>query len=49
MPRPCGDSIYRVEIEWTAALLSNMAGLDKGIARRVNQAVERFAEVGLAT
>jgi hypothetical protein len=32
------------EIEWTEAVLEDMAGLDKGIARRVKQVVERFAE-----
>ncbi len=35
-----------MEIEWTEAALSDMAGLDKGIARRVKQSVERFAETG---
>jgi mRNA-degrading endonuclease RelE of RelBE toxin-antitoxin system len=34
------------EIEWTEAALEDMAALDKGIARRVKQAVERFAETG---
>ena len=34
------------EIEWTEASLEDMAALDKGIARRVKQAVERFAETG---
>jgi mRNA-degrading endonuclease RelE of RelBE toxin-antitoxin system len=34
------------EIEWTEAALEDMAGLDKGIARRVKQVVERFAETG---
>ena len=34
------------EIEWTDASLEDMAALDKGIARRVKQAVERFAETG---
>jgi mRNA interferase RelE/StbE len=33
-------------IEWTDASLEDMAALDKGIARRVKQAVERFAETG---
>ena len=35
-----------MEIEWTGTALEDMAGLDKGIARRVKQAVERFAETG---
>jgi mRNA-degrading endonuclease RelE of RelBE toxin-antitoxin system len=34
------------EIEWAEAALEDMAALDKGIARRVKQAVERFAETG---
>lgn len=34
------------EIEWTEAALEDMAALDKGIARRAKQAVERFAETG---
>jgi phage-related protein len=34
------------EIEWTQTALEDMAALDKGIARRVKQAVERFAETG---
>jgi mRNA interferase RelE/StbE len=34
------------EIEWTEASLEEMAALDKGIARRVKQAVERFAGTG---
>ena len=36
-----------MEIAWTGAALSDMAGLDKGIARRVKQSVERFAETGV--
>jgi len=35
-----------VKIEWTAPSLEDMTGLDKGISRRVKQAVERFAETG---
>ena len=35
-----------MEIEWTGSALEDMAGLDKGIARRVKTAVERFAETG---
>ena len=34
------------QIEWTDSPLDDMAALDKGIARRVKQAVERFAETG---
>jgi len=34
------------EIEWTAGALDDLAALDKDIARRVKQAVERFAETG---
>lgn len=35
------------EIEWTSASLKDMAALDKAIARRVKQAVERFAETAV--
>ena len=34
------------EIEWAGTALADMAALDKGIARRVKQAVERFADTG---
>lgn len=34
------------QVEWTEASLEDMAALDKGIARRIKQAVERFAETG---
>jgi mRNA interferase RelE/StbE len=34
------------QIEWTEASLEDMGDLDKGISRRVKQAVERFAETG---
>lgn len=34
------------EIEWTETALEDMAALDKGIARRVKQSVERFADTG---
>jgi len=34
------------EIEWTETALEHMAALDKGIARRVKQAVERFTDTG---
>jgi mRNA interferase RelE/StbE len=33
-------------IEWTEAAIGDLAALDKGIARRVKQAVERFAQTG---
>jgi mRNA-degrading endonuclease RelE of RelBE toxin-antitoxin system len=32
------------EVEWTETALEDMAALDKGIARRVKQAAERFAD-----
>jgi mRNA-degrading endonuclease RelE of RelBE toxin-antitoxin system len=35
-----------MEIEWTGTALEDLAGLDKGISRRVKQSVERFAETG---
>ncbi len=35
-----------MNIEWTEAALEDMAGLDKVIARRVLQSLERFAETG---
>ncbi|HUS05361.1 MAG TPA: type II toxin-antitoxin system RelE/ParE family toxin [Bryobacteraceae bacterium] len=35
-----------MEIEWTGTALADMADLDKGIARRVKQSVEHFAETG---
>jgi hypothetical protein len=34
------------EIEWTEPALADLAVLDKGIARRIKQAVERFAATG---
>ena len=34
------------EIEWTEAALEEMAALDRSIARRVKQAVERLADTG---
>jgi mRNA-degrading endonuclease RelE of RelBE toxin-antitoxin system len=34
------------EIEWTEAAISDMAAIDKGIARRVKNSVERFAATG---
>jgi mRNA-degrading endonuclease RelE of RelBE toxin-antitoxin system len=33
-------------IEWTEAALTDMAALDKSIARRVRLGIERFAETG---
>jgi phage-related protein len=36
------------ELEWTESALEDMTALDKGIARRVKQAVERFAAIGSA-
>jgi mRNA-degrading endonuclease RelE of RelBE toxin-antitoxin system len=35
-----------MEIEWTGTALDDLAALDKSIARRVKQAVERFALSG---
>jgi mRNA interferase RelE/StbE len=34
------------EVEWTGTAVEDMAALDKGIARRVKQAVERFPDTG---
>ena len=34
------------EVEWTGPALEDMGALDKGMARRVKQAVERFSEAG---
>ena len=34
------------EIEWTEPALKDLAALDKPIARRIKQAVERFAQTG---
>jgi mRNA-degrading endonuclease RelE of RelBE toxin-antitoxin system len=34
------------EIEWTGTALEDMAALGKGIARRVKESIERFAETG---
>ena len=33
-------------VEWTETALEDMAALDKGIAHRIKQAVERFADTG---
>ena len=33
-------------IEWTEPAIQDMAALDRGMARRVKAAVERFAETG---
>lgn len=38
-----------MEIEWTEAALTDMAALDKGIARRVKQSVEPSPKPALAT
>jgi mRNA-degrading endonuclease RelE of RelBE toxin-antitoxin system len=35
-----------MEIEWAETALDDLAGVDKGIARRVKLSVERFAETG---
>jgi mRNA-degrading endonuclease RelE of RelBE toxin-antitoxin system len=35
-----------MEIEWTEEAINDMAALDKTNARRVKQAIERFAETG---
>lgn len=35
-----------MRIEWTETALNDMGALDQGIARRVKQSVERFAETG---
>jgi mRNA interferase RelE/StbE len=34
-------------IEWTEIALRVLAALDKGVARRIKQAVDRFAETGV--
>ena len=34
------------QIEWTVVAIEDMAALDKGIARRIKQTVERFAVTG---
>ena len=34
------------KIEWTEPALKDLAALDKSIARRIQQAIERFAEAG---
>lgn len=35
-----------MEIAWTEAAIADMAALDTGIARRIKNAVERFASTG---
>lgn len=35
-----------MEVEWTETSLDDMTALDKGIARRVKNAIERFAATG---
>jgi mRNA interferase RelE/StbE len=34
------------QVEWTESALEDLAALDKGIARRIKAAIERFAETG---
>jgi mRNA interferase RelE/StbE len=34
------------EIEWSEESLDDLAGIDKGIARRIKVAVERFSDTG---
>jgi phage-related protein len=34
------------QIEWSEESLDDLVALDKGIARRIKTAVERFAETG---
>jgi len=34
------------EIEWSRESLDDLAALDKGVARRIKQAIERFAHTG---
>jgi mRNA interferase RelE/StbE len=34
------------QIEWTEPALEDLAALDKGVARRMKRAIERFAETG---
>lgn len=34
------------EVEWTEPALADMSVLDKGVARRIKQAVERLADTG---
>ncbi|MCX6592202.1 MAG: type II toxin-antitoxin system RelE/ParE family toxin [Acidobacteria bacterium] len=36
-----------MKIAWSGPALADMASLDRAIARRVNQSVERFAETGV--
>lgn len=36
-----------MEIDWSETALKQMAALDKGIARRVKNGVERLAETGV--
>ena len=36
-------------IEWTGTSLEDLAALDKSAARRISQAIERFARAGVAT
>lgn len=34
------------EVEWTESALDDLAALDKGVARRIKLAIERFASTG---
>lgn len=35
-----------MDVEWTGTSVEDMGDLDKGIARRIKQSVERFAATG---
>ncbi len=35
-----------MDIEWSAVALDDLASLDRTVARRVKQAIERFADTG---
>jgi len=35
-----------MELEWTAPSLEDMAARDRGVARRIQRALERFARTG---
>lgn len=36
-----------MKIAWSGPALADMASLDKAIARRINQSIERFAQTGV--
>jgi hypothetical protein len=38
-----------VDVEWSHAALEDMAALDKDLARRIKQPVERLADTGAGT